>query len=111
MTTVPDEDRQALRRLAHWLTAGTGVRFDGHQRARLLDTIRRCARSAGWESYDDYRVAVERDRHAFDDLVDALAVGETYFFRDSRQTDLIQRHLLPASAAERHGAPVEVWTA
>ncbi|MPY94193.1 MAG: protein-glutamate O-methyltransferase CheR, partial [Acidimicrobiia bacterium] len=38
-------------------------------------------------------------------------VGETYFFRDSRQTDLIQRHLLPASAAERHGAPVEVWSA
>jgi chemotaxis protein methyltransferase CheR len=50
---------------------------------------------------------------AFDELVDALTVGETYFFRDAWHFDLVVSELLPhaRARAERGGPGLRAWSA
>ena len=50
---------------------------------------------------------------AFEALGRALAVGETYFFREPRSLELIAGHLLPALIAQRRGGSrmLRLWSA
>jgi len=44
-------------------------------------------------------------------VVEAVTTHETSFFRDIHPFDAFRDHILPALAAERRGAPIQVWSA
>jgi chemotaxis protein methyltransferase CheR len=74
--------------------------------------VRIAWQASGERDPEAFVVQLERDAAAFDALVDHLTVGETYFFRQPEQFDLIRRRILPELLADRPaGRPISVWSA
>lgn len=68
----------------------TGLELDGVQHGRARDAVQQAMQEAGSLTLADYAALVERDRNVYADLVDRLTVGETYFFREPAQIDLVR---------------------
>jgi len=51
--------------------------------------------------------------HTWDQLVSALTVGETYFFRNASHFDALTHHILPALVAQREHSTrrIRIWSA
>jgi chemotaxis protein methyltransferase CheR len=106
--TAPPVAREPL--LA-FLESRLGLSFSGPRRARLVAAIETQRASTGM-SEDDFLDAVSRPGRAFDRLVTEVTVGETSFFRDRMQCQLLREVVLPDLAAQLPGdAPVHVWSA
>lgn len=100
----------ALETVAELVEAAAGLRFEGHQRRRFVRAVDGAARAARCDDLESYAAVVRSDDDALHGLVDALTVGETYFFRDEAQGRLLQS-LLTEAAEERPSRAVEVWSA
>jgi chemotaxis protein methyltransferase CheR len=85
---VDDPADQRLARLLEWVTSQTGLSFRG-QRESATDILRRAIKRSGDADADGFRRRLAADRAAFDDLIGELTIGETYFFRDRGQFELI----------------------
>ncbi len=77
--------------LLEWVTSQTGLSFRG-QRESATDILRRAIKRRGDANPDDFRRRLAADRAAFDDLIGELTIGETYFFRDRSQFELITNY-------------------
>jgi chemotaxis protein methyltransferase CheR len=53
---------------------------------------------------------LESDAAALDDLISDVTVGETYFFRDSSQFEILRNHVLP-ELLSAHGSALRFWSA
>ena len=54
----------------------------------------------------------ETDSPLWDDLIQGLTIGETYFFRDKSQMEALQQHILPRIIlSHRHDRRIRVWSA
>ena len=90
----------------------SGMVFGPNRRVEAEAGIARAMRRAGADDLAAYGVLVRGDGMAFDELVDALTVGETHFMRDPDQMALVRRELLPALERCRGGgAAPRVWSA
>lgn len=76
----------------------------------LAQALRDCCCDNGVEDADTYLARLEECPSLIDDLVGALAIGETYFFRDAGQFDLVRREIVPSLIRE-HGPALRVWSA
>jgi chemotaxis protein methyltransferase CheR len=85
---VDDPADQQLARLLDWVTSQTGLSFRG-QRESATDILRRAIKRSCDIDADGLRRRLAADRAAFDDLIGELTIGETYFFRDRGQFELI----------------------
>ncbi len=85
----------------------------GEQRVRGTEAkIRRAMARAGAVDPARYRLLLERDGGALDDLIVELTVGETYFFRDPEQLGFVRRDVLPEIRARRgDDHVVRAWSA
>jgi chemotaxis protein methyltransferase CheR len=92
----------------------TGVHFSHDKRDLLADKLSDLLAARGMTSYLDYyyllRYDADAERH-WSELVDRLAVPETYFWRQPDQivataTELAARHF-----ARRPSAPLRIWSA
>lgn len=93
-----------------YLESTMGLNFTGPRRERLISDIEEQQAAAG-QAPEAFLAAVSRPGAAFDRLVATVTVGETYFFRDRVQCDLLRGLVLPEvleSAAER---TVHLWSA
>jgi chemotaxis protein methyltransferase CheR len=88
---------QAVARL---IANRTGLTF-GTRDDRAEVGIRRALARARLDNLDDYLLLLGRDENAWHDLIDELTVGETYFFREPRQFELIRRLVLPDLRRQR----------
>jgi chemotaxis protein methyltransferase CheR len=73
----------------------TGLAFAPDRRPGAELGIRRAMHRAGVADPERYRRLVERDEALFDDLVGELTIGETYFFREPGQFQLLRQTILP----------------
>ncbi len=90
----------------------TGLVFAESRMDSALSGIDRAMQRADMASLVEYRRLVENDSAAFDDLVGELTVGETYFFRDPEQFDVIRERILPAIRQNRQEQQqIRVWSA
>jgi chemotaxis protein methyltransferase CheR len=90
----------------------SGMVFGPNRRVEAEAGIARAMKRAGADDLAAYLTLVRGDEMAFDDLVDALTVGETHFMRDPDQMDLVRRELLPAlKRCRAGGAAPRVWSA
>jgi len=98
-------------RIAALLLDRTGLVFSDSRKASAEALLRRAMQKAGAASADDY-VARLGDARVLDDLVAQVTVGETYFFRDPGQFELLRSTILPALMALHPPSHViKLWSA
>jgi chemotaxis protein methyltransferase CheR len=96
--------------LISYLESSLGLSFTGPRRTRLLASIEG-QRAALGLTPEALLAAVSRPSQAFDRLVAAVTVGETYFFRDRAQCDLLRTMVLPTVARGGLHRRVTMWSA
>ena len=94
--------------LAH-LQSHAGLRFDGIRSDYVVEAVRRLAMRSAVNGAD-YLSQVRRDPAAFEELIDAVTVGETHFMRHPAQLVVLAQRLLPELVAAR-GRALKIWSA
>jgi chemotaxis protein methyltransferase CheR len=92
--------------LVAYVAARTGMRLEGAQQRRLSRVLSRACEESGM-SAAAYTDLLRREQSAFDALADDLTVGETYFFRERPQLELLRDAVLEGSP----GRPLRAWSA
>lgn len=109
MTRFP---RNEIRMLLSDVSSRTGLDFGDRKVDQLRESVERAISAAGCGSVSEFRRRLQSDSGAFDDFVGALTVGETFFFREPAQFEVIRERILPELSTRRgiHQAP-RVWSA
>jgi chemotaxis protein methyltransferase CheR len=79
----------------------TGLAFAPSRCDSAEQGIGRAMRRAGVGGLDRYLALLTGDRGALDDLIVELTVGETYFFREPGQFQLLRREIVPEIVRRR----------
>jgi len=91
----------------------TGMFFDNGKRDLLLDKLSPLVIERGFTSYLDYYYLLKYDASAhveWQNVMNALSVQETYFWREFDQVRALVQTLLPQSQAKKN-SPVRIWSA
>lgn len=110
MTAAEEVPSSATQVVAAYLTERIGLSVTGARRTHLLRQIadamtRVSVTSGGW-----YCARLDRDEDEFDDLVNRVTVGESYFFREPGQLEVLRSTILPERRSVR-GAGLQLWSA
>jgi len=90
----------------------SGLVFPPDRREGVELGIRRAMARAKIADPERYRCQIGTSESLFDDLLDELTVGETYFFREPAQFEYIRREILPEIRQGRNAEhPIRVWSA
>jgi chemotaxis protein methyltransferase CheR len=92
----------------------TGVHFSNDKRDLLADKLADLLAARGMTSYLDFYYLLRYDADAprhWRELVDRLAVPETYFWRQPDQVLAVARVLAPHHFARRPATPFRIWSA
>lgn len=103
MTQAQPIPATALEALSDLVEARTGMRFAGSRQSELATRAARVFAESGcptWQAYLE-SVSAPSANGAFERLVEALTVGETYFFRHRAYFDMLEREVLPEIIARR----------
>ena len=106
----PDE----INFVADMARAGAGLRIDREKVYLIESRLTPVARREGFGSIREMLLAArqKRDEKLMWAVVEALAAGETWFFRDRPQFDRFRDDILPALARGRPaGQAIRVWSA
>jgi chemotaxis protein methyltransferase CheR len=90
-----------------------GLYYDDGRLDQLADRLAPLAVQRGFGSLLDYYYLLKYDEQAADEwarVMDALAVSETYFWREIDQIHAIVDAVLPRLVEAAHGAPVQIWS-
>lgn len=106
-------DDHPLAAIARYFQGRFGIDMDGSPGAHAARAIEGAMRAAGQDDPALYLALVQRDQAALDGLIDALCVGESYFFRDAGQLAFLAREILPGvQQRRREGGPgLRAWSA
>lgn len=90
----------------------TGLVFNDARRASFERAITAAMKRARVRDVNDYLSRLAAQSGLLDDLVAEITVGETYFFREPRQLDLIRNTILPDLISRRPaGHGLRIWSA
>jgi chemotaxis protein methyltransferase CheR len=111
MIAAPWSD-PAFQRVAALLGDRTGLAFSPARVADAEAGIRRAMARAGTAEVTAYLQSLEGGRVRLDDLIAELTVGETYFFREPLQWQVLREEVLPGLVRLRPPDHVlRVWSA
>jgi chemotaxis protein methyltransferase CheR len=98
--------------IATLLTAEFGVAFPPARQPFAEAAIRRALGTSRERTIAGYRDRLATDRDCLRELIAEVTIGETYFFRDAEQFDVIRTTVLPEILRRRSDeAPLRVWSA
>jgi len=95
----------------------TGIVLQDHQLSNLRDTIRNGCTRFGYADAAQYLQDLQTSEGLtapLEYLIAGITVGESYFFRDSEQIELLRDDLLPGIIAEKRAAgdwSLRIWSA
>lgn len=106
---ISEDDFQKFREFFY---RKTGIAFESSKRyfvdKRLLDRMQ----ATGSDSFRSYFMMLrfQSSREELQNLVNAMTVNETYFFREEYQFDCLVRSILPEIVAKkRNDSPIRIW--
>jgi chemotaxis protein methyltransferase CheR len=106
--TVPAD---VLAALAALVETRSGLRFVGGRHGELATKVARAFVESECASWPEYQAQVT-DGALFEQLVEALTIGETYFFRHRSYFDMLERDVLPEIVARRRDSKrIRIWCA
>jgi chemotaxis protein methyltransferase CheR len=98
--------------LLAYVRGRSGLTFPTARRDEVRATVQRAARGAGAGNPQGFLEVIDRDETAREDLIADLTIGETYFFRDPGQFELVRTTVVPALLRGREpSAPIRAWSA
>ncbi|MBA3533764.1 MAG: protein-glutamate O-methyltransferase CheR [Ardenticatenales bacterium] len=109
--SLPESIFAILRDLIH---EHTGLFFDDKRRDVMADRLSPLAQGRGFDSFMDYYYLLKYDGNATDEwqrVIDALAVQETFFWREIDQVEALVKVLVPQYVAATPGKPLRIWCA
>jgi chemotaxis protein methyltransferase CheR len=92
----------------------TGMVFDNGKRDLLIDKLSPLVIERGFTSYLDYYYLLKYDTAARDEwqnVMNALSVQETYFWREIDQVRALVQTLVPQWHTRNTGATLRIWSA
>lgn len=100
------------QRVARFVAERAGVDPSGPRYADLVALAARTMVEVGPTGAEEFQRSLERDADMFDRLVVSLTVGESYFFREPAQIELLRQRALPERADVRGPAgTLRLWSA
>lgn len=97
--------------LAERFEAIYGVRIGSRDRDRFETEVENAMRARGWTAVAVLEHLDSKAPQILGSLLDGFLVGETYFFRDARQLDMIVDELVPRISKERDpGHLLRIWS-
>src|SRR5829696_3914827 len=91
-----------------------GMFFDNGKRDLLLDKLSPLVIDRGFNSYLDYYYLLKYDASApveWQNVMNALSVQETYFWREFDQVRALVQTLVPQWHARNANSPLRIWSA
>ena len=88
-----------------------GLQFPENRRPDMELVMRRAMLAAGAESLDEYAELIAQGRVSLAGLVEEVAIGETYFFREPEQFAFLRDVVLPEIIHRRGSERLELWSA
>lgn len=101
----------AFGELAELLSRSVGLDFPDTRVSFAELGMRRAMTRARERDAGAFARRVVREPALFQALVAEVVIGETYFFRDAAQFEMIRTRVLPEIAARRTDEPLHVWSA
>lgn len=112
MTVAEEAPGSAAEVVAAYLTDRIGLSPTGRRRAHILGQIAEAMSRAGAVRGHEYCARLENDENEFDELADRVTVGESYFFREPGQLEVLRSTILPERRRARGpGASLRLWSA
>jgi chemotaxis protein methyltransferase CheR len=90
-----------------------GIFLSETKRSLLVGRLSRRLRELGIDSFGEYYRYVTEDAAESVRMLDCISTNETQFFREGRQFDFIEGHVVPELRASipAHGRLIRVWSA
>lgn len=108
---LPEGTSALIRNL---INERTGMFFDNGKSDLLIDKLSPLVIERGFNSYLDYYYLLKYDASAraeWQNVMNALSVQETYFWREFDQVRALVQTLMPQAHARNAGATVRIWCA
>jgi chemotaxis protein methyltransferase CheR len=104
--------RGSLETAAAFVHRRTGLVFGDSRRSAFEAAIEAHARRSAAGDIEAYLARLSVESALLDDLVADITVGETHFFRDAQQFDLLRNKVIPELLARRSAdRPLRIWSA
>lgn len=115
---LPDECSAACEEaFCRQIAQRTGIVLQDHQLSNLRDTVRNGCVRFGYADAVQYLLALQSSHGLtvpLEYLIAGITVGESYFFRDSEQIELLRGELLPEIIAAKRAdgdLSLRIWSA
>jgi chemotaxis protein methyltransferase CheR len=108
--TAPDVEDDGYVALTQKITRERGFGCASYKEKCVRRRIAVRMRARGVHTFEEYGQVLDRDRHEYDLLLDALTINVTKFFRNPETFAAIDREIVPALYA-RVEPQVRIWSA
>ena len=108
---LPKGTDSLLRDLVH---DHTGMFFDSDRMELLTDKLSPLVIKRGFNSFLDYYYFLKYDDNAqseWENVMNAISVGETYFWREIDQVKALAQTILPNLVAQKSSETIRIWSA
>ncbi|MGI9089797.1 MAG: CheR family methyltransferase [Gemmatimonadaceae bacterium] len=88
-----------------------GLVFPLSRQQDVEQAMLRAMEKRGITDAGKWRDIITHNAEPLDDVIAELTIGETYFFRDPAQLDVVRDVVLPAAARQHPQRPLRIWSA
>jgi len=104
-------ERGAAADVLDWVCTRAGLRRDGRRGRDMTDGVAEAMARAGFDDAPSFVRHLQAEPQAEAMLIDRLSNGETYFFRNRVQMELLSQTVLPRLRRRRGGQPLRLCSA
>jgi chemotaxis methyl-accepting protein methylase len=106
------QDERGFQALTEKVTRERGISCESYKAKCLKRRIAVRMRARGVHTYADYARLLDHDAREYQELLDALTINVTKFFRNPETWDAVRPYLAKLWATRRHeGSRLRVWSA
>lgn len=106
------QDERGFQALTEKVSRERGISCESYKEKCLRRRIAVRMRARGVHTYGDYARLLDRDAREYQELLDALTINVTKFFRNAETWDALRPYLVELWAARgREGGPLRIWSA